>query len=692
MEAPVSTAAASLHAPLTSLPGIGPRLSDLLTRAGAGPRVWDLLLHLPERFATRRRLAHPREATAEGDALLPFVAASHRAARSAKGSRYIEVRGESAGAPMVLRFMNAQLPWIEQRLPRGELRFIAGRIRPEGPGFSCISPEVGRSAEDLPECEPIWPLTEGLSRTQLARAIKAALAALPELPEWQDPRLREREGWPSFAAALAAVHGGPAPAARARLAYDEALADQLALALVRARRRAEPGRSLIGDGRLRQAALAAFGHPLTPWQAEALAEIDADLAAPLRMRRLLQGDVGSGKTLVATLAMLRAVEAGAQAALMAPTELLARQHARSIGRLCAAAGVRVGLLAGSVTGAERRRVLAGLASGAIPIAIGTHALFQEGVVFRDLALAVVDEQHRFGVAQRLNLAEKGEAVDLLVMTATPIPRTLLLTLWGEMAVSRIRAKPAGRQPVMTTLHALSHLEEVLAACGRAIAQGARIYWVCPHVAESEKSDVAAAETRFAELAARFGADRVALAHGRQEVAQREAALARFARGEARLLVATTVIEVGVDVPEASVMVIEHAERFGLSQLHQLRGRVGRGTGRSFCMLLYDEAAGPAARQRLSILRETDDGFRIADEDFRLRGGGEALGTRQSGQPLLRLALPDARAQERLIEIAHRDATLLLERDPELVSPRGAAARLLLSLFGKDAAMATLRAG
>jgi ATP-dependent DNA helicase RecG len=376
---------------------------------------------------------------------------------------------------------------------------------------------------------------------------------------------------------------------------------------------------------------------------------------------------------------------------MAPTELLARQHARVIGQLCAAAGVRLELLAGSVAGAERRRVLGGLASGAVQIVVGTHALFQEGVVFRDLALAVVDEQHRFGVEQRLMLAEKGDAADLLVMTATPIPRTLLLTHWGEMAVSRITGKPAGRQPILTTLHSTTQTEDVLAACGRAMAKGARIYWVCPHVAESEMLDVAAAETRFAELRERFG-DVVALAHGRLDVSVREAALARFARGDAQLLVATTVIEVGVDVPEATVMVVEHAERFGLAQLHQLRGRVGRGTARSFCMLLYDDSTGRTARDRLAILRETEDGFVIADEDFRLRGAGEALGTRQSGHAMQRLALEDARAQERLLAMAHQDATLLLERDATLAGARGQAAWLLLGLFGKDAAMATLGAG
>ena len=691
MNHPVSTIAPILEAPLQTLPGIGPKLAGLLEQAVGGKRVLDLLLHLPERFAERVRIETPEDAPADRDSVFPVLAESHRAVRSAKGARYVEVRALSGEARVVLRFMNATLPWIEGKLPRAEPRFICGRVRPEGDGFSVMNPEVARDAGQLPEREAVWPLVAGLHRGHVARGIAAALAVLPDCPEWADPPLVAREAWPPFATALRSAQAEASPAPRARLAYDEQLAGQIALALVRRRERQKPGRALLGNGEKRAAALAAFGHTPTPSQTAALAEIDADLTAPHRMLRLLQGDVGSGKTLVALLAMLRAAEAGTQAALMVPTELLARQHLRTLDRLCIPAGVRVAMLSGSLKTAERRRVLAGLADGSIDIAIGTHALFQQGVVFRDLGLAVVDEQHRFGVEQRLTLASKGEATDLLVMTATPIPRTLLLTHWGEMAVSRITGKPAGRQPIATSIHGLSTLEEVIAAAGRAMAKGARIYWVCPLVADSETLDLAAAETRFAELAARFG-ERVALAHGQMDVSLREAALSRFARGEAQILVATTVIEVGVDVPEATVMVIEHAERFGLAQLHQLRGRVGRGAARSYCMLLYDEAVGRTARDRLAILRDTEDGFIIADEDFRLRGAGEALGTRQSGHDMARLPLDDAAAQDRLVAIAHADAETLLTRDPTLSTPRGQAARLLLRLFGKDAAMATLGAG
>jgi ATP-dependent DNA helicase RecG len=404
------------------------------------------------------------------------------------------------------------------------------------------------------------------------------------------------------------------------------------------------------------------------------------------MLRLLQGDVGSGKTLVAVLAMLRAVEAGAQAALMAPTEILARQHHRTLERICP---VPCALLTGSVTGKARAVVMEGLADGSIPIVVGTHALVQEGVAFNDLGLAVIDEQHRFGVEQRLRMGGKGVAADVLVMTATPIPRTLLLTQWGEMQVSRLTGKPAGRLPVRTTLHSLATLPDVVEAMARALEGGARVYWVCPMVAESELIDLAAAEERFADLHARFGA-RVGLAHGRQDSAVREAALADFASGRTQLLVATTVIEVGVDVPEASVMVIEHAERFGLAPLHQLRGRVGRGREASFCLLLHADGLSDVAKRRLLLLRDTEDGFRIADEDFRIRGGGDLLGTRQAGMPGWRLA--DPVGDEGLLHMADRDAEVLVERDPKLESERGRAVRVLLYLFEKREAFRTLRAG
>jgi ATP-dependent DNA helicase RecG len=685
---------APLFGPLASLPGVGPAIGKRLKEAVGGERVLDLLFHLPERYAQRIRVESPAEAPLDAEVILPALVTSFRAARSKLGRPYVEVRAEAAGKRLLIRYINGNLGWLQKLLPPGTERLFAGKVKLEAGTYSMINPLSATGPEGLPELEPVWPLVKDLRLSQVAKAMAAALDRLPDLPEWQDAALLRREGWPGFAAALRAVQQpavAPPPPTRTRLAYDEALAGQVALALVRRRVRHRAGRALAGDGHLRAQALGAFGHPLTPSQAHALAEIDADLAAPHRMLRLLQGDVGAGKTLVAVLALLRAVEAGAQGALMAPTELLARQHIRTLSRLCTPAGIRVELLAGSVKGAQRKRVLAGLASGAVQIVVGTHALFQEGVEFRNLGLAVVDEQHRFGVAQRLMLAEKGDSADMLVMTATPIPRTLLLTQWGEMSVSRLTGKPAGRQPITTTLHGLRQLDQVVAGLGRALDRGARIYWVCPLVEESDAIDVAAAETRFAELAARFPGQ-VGLAHGRMEAEEREKAIRAFAAGQTRILVATTVIEVGVDVPEATVMVIEHADRFGLAQLHQLRGRVGRGGDASYCMLLYDEALGLAARERLLILRDTEDGFLIADTDFRLRGAGEALGTRQSGLPVFRLGLPEAEAQEGLILMANRDAALLLEKDPLLTGPRGQAARLLLALFGRDAAMGTLGAG
>ncbi|MFL1460826.1 ATP-dependent DNA helicase RecG [Roseococcus sp. DSY-14] len=682
-------------APLAALPGVGPKRAALLAKAAGGERVLDLLFHLPERIAERLRVAHPAQAPAEAEAILRVTATAIRPAKSRlTNRRYVEVRTAEG---VTIRILNGWLATVERQFPRGEARWVSGKVKPEGEGWSMANPEVAREAEDLPALEPIHRLTESLQRPVMAAAVRAALAQLPDgWPEWADPHLLARENWPPFPAALRALHAPAAPPGagpRERLAYDEALAGQVALGLLRRRHRTSAGRALRGDGALRARALAAFGHEPTPDQHQALAEISADLAAPHRMLRLLQGDVGSGKTLVAVLAMLQAVEAGAQAALMAPTEILARQHARTLARLCGAAGVEVALLAGSVKGAERRRVLAGLADGSIAVAVGTHALFQEGVEFRDLGLAVVDEQHRFGVNQRLLLGAKGEGADMLVMTATPIPRTLQLTQWGEMQVSRIAGKPAGRQPIATRIATQARLPEVVARLGEALARGERAYWVVRAITGGEHDDSVAAEDRFRQLSERFPGQ-VGLAHGELDMEVREGALRDFAEGRTRLLVATTVIEVGVDVPEATIMLIEQAERFGLSALHQLRGRVGRGARPSSCLLVHSEHLSEKEKERLLILRDTEDGFVIAEADLRLRGAGEALGTRQAGQATLRLALPeeDAARQRDLIEIANTDAEALLHQDPALRGPRGEAVRLLLRLFGKDEAAAYLKAG
>jgi ATP-dependent DNA helicase RecG len=678
---------APLWAPLITLRGIGPALATLLARATGGERVVDLLFHLPESYLDRRdRPTIARARAGEVATLAVEVVRHEKPANNRQPWKVIVTDGTGFMELVFFRFTR------ESQMPTGARLLVSGKLDRFNDRLTMPHPDHVVPAEQeaaLPRIEPVWKLTAGLWPRQVARAMAQALERLPALPEWQDASLLRRERWPAFGDALRALQAPvepPDPTARARLAYDELLADQVARALIRGRLKQRPGRALVGDGRLRAEALARFGFAPTASQVRALTEIDADLGAPRRMLRLLQGDVGSGKTLVALLAMLRAVEAGAQAALMAPTEMLAQQHHRVLSRLSPAP---VALLTGSVKGRARALLLRGLADGSVPLVVGTHALFQDAVAYRDLALAVIDEQHRFGVDQRLLMGGKGAVTDVLVMTATPIPRTLQLTQWGEMEISRLLEKPAGRQRIRTTLHSLSTLVDLLDAVSRKLAEGAQVYWVCPMVAESEVMDLAAAEERFATLAAQFGGI-VGLAHGQQEGAVREAALADFAAGRTRLLVATTVIEVGIDVPQASVMVIEHAERFGLAQLHQLRGRVGRGADASFCLLLHEDGLAEHARRRLMLLRDTEDGFLIADEDFRLRGGGDLLGTKQSGDPGFRLAHPVG--DEGLLRMAHQDAALLLEKDPGLTGVRGMAVRTLLRLFDTREAMASLQAG
>jgi ATP-dependent DNA helicase RecG len=677
-----------LFAPLTSLRGIGPAVAKLIARAAGGERVIDLLFHMPESYLVRTARPTIRGARAGTVATLAVEVVRHERPAHSRQPWRIVVRDDTGTAELVFfRFTReAQMPPGAELVVSGKIDLFNGRVTIAHPEHLVSAAEASR----IPMIEPVWPLTAGLWPRQVAAGIAQGLERLPELPEWHDAALMRREKWPSFREALRAVQmpesAAPHKRIRARLAYDEFLAGQVALALVRGRVRARVGRALTGGTELRAKALERFGFAPTASQIKALTEIDADLCSDRRMLRLLQGDVGSGKTLVAALAMLRAVESGAQSALMAPTEVLAKQHHRTLSRVLP---VPVALLTGSVKGRKRSKLLRALKDGSLPMIVGTHALFQEAVEYKDLGLAVIDEQHRFGVTQRLLMGAKGEHTDVLVMTATPIPRTLVLTQWGEMDVSRLTEKPAGRQPIRTTLHSFATMPDVLEGIARKLDEDAQVYWVCPLVAESELIDLAAAEERVTELRMRFG-DRVGIVHGQQSPEVRDAALAAFAAGTIRLLVATTVIEVGVDVAQASVMVIEHAERFGLAQLHQLRGRVGRGADASFCLLLHEDWVNETARRRLTLLRDTDDGFAIADEDFRLRGGGDLLGTRQAGAPGFRLA--DPVEHEGLLDMAHRDAAVLLLRDPGLTSERGQAIRWLLRLFERTEAMKTLASG
>ncbi|PBB78255.1 ATP-dependent DNA helicase RecG [Mesorhizobium sp. WSM3879] len=694
-----------LFVPITSLAGVGQKVGTMIERVvpadlgDRAARAADLLFVLPNTVIDRRN--RPGIALAAEGQIVTLEVRVDRHQPPPRGNRSVPYRiyAHDDTGEIALTFFHAHAAYLQKMLPEGERVVISGRMewfngRPTMVHPDHIAPLD--EAEGLPLVEPVYPLTAGLSAKVLRRAIGQALGRLPELPEWQDDAFMRRHTFPSFGDALTRIHYPKDPidvavegAAWRRLAYDELLAGQVSLALVRARIRRLSGRPLVGDGRVVEKLRAALPYKLTPSQEFALGEINADLADPERMLRLLQGDVGSGKTVVALLAMGRAVEAGGQAALMAPTEILARQHLATIAPLAEKAGLSVAVLTSREKGRERAETLEGLASGAIDIVVGTHALFQETVTFHDLVLAVVDEQHRFGVHQRLAITAKGDAPDMLVMTATPIPRTLVLTAFGDMDVSKLTEKPAGRQPIRTVTLPMERLDELVGRMVDAVAEGQKIYWICPLVEESEELKLMSAEDRFASLKRLFG-DQIGLVHGRMKGAEKDDAMRAFKQGETRILIATTVIEVGVDVPDATIIVIEHAERFGLAQLHQLRGRVGRGDKPSSCVLLYKDPLGETAKRRLSVMRETEDGFRIAEEDLKLRGEGELLGTRQSGTPGFQVARIEFHAD--LLEAARDDARLILSRDPELQSGRGEALRLLLYLFGRDEAVRLLRAG
>lgn len=682
-----------LFADVGRLTGIGPRYAKLIEKA-AGPQIVDLLWHLPSGLVDRRFSPTVADAPDAMIATLTVTVLRHEPGRGRAPYRII-CADETAEIELV--YFHAKGDWLEKLLPHGHQRVISGKVERFRGRAQMAHPDhvvPVDEAEAVRIVEPVFPSTDGLHQRTIVKAIDGALARLPKLEEWINPTLIQVRKWPDWDDAVRAVHHPdsaldlePDTLPRQRLAYDEILANQLALALVRARMKKQKGRVLKGDGALREAVLAALPFNLTGAQRTALAEIEGDMAASSRMLRLLQGDVGSGKTLVALIAMANAVECGAQAALMAPTEILARQHFATIEPLARTAGIRVEILTGRDKGKTRGTILGRIAEGTAQIVIGTHALFQDEVEFRDLAVAVIDEQHRFGVHQRMVLGAKGQGVDILVMTATPIPRTLVMTAYGDLDVSKLTEKPPGRQPIDTRVISNDRLMDVIDGVARRMDAGAKVYWVCPLVEESEVLDVAAAEERATTLRERFG-DRVGLIHGRMKGPEKDAMMASFKDGRVDLLVATTVIEVGVDVPDATVMVIEHAERFGLAQLHQLRGRIGRGDKASTCLLVYAAPLSETGRARLAVMRESEDGFRIAEEDLKLRGAGEVLGTRQSGLPTFRLA--DAAAHDDLFAVARDDARLLLDRDPELESPRGQAVRTLLYLFERDAAVRYLR--
>ena len=686
----------SLFAEATTLPGIGPKLGKLLGEF-TGDRVIDLLHHLPSNLIDRQ-YRPPLNLVEDGRiATFEVEVVKHEAPPRRNLPYRILCQNDTGYLSLV--FFHARGDWLGKAMPEGAMRMVSGRVERFRDNLQIVHPDhmLSKTAfEALPVIEPVYPLTAGLSAKVLMKAIQAALPNLPDLPEWQDEEWLRKQGWKSWKASIRQAHRPEANdaleadhPARARLAYDELLAHQLVLALVRRQRKQVAGRAYPAQSDLPEKMLALLPFPLTGSQESAISDIRSDMSAPNRMLRLLQGDVGSGKTVVAVMAMLQAVENGAQAALMAPTEILARQHAETLGPWLDALGVRWQLMTARNKGKLRSESLAALAAGDVQIAIGTHALFQEDVVFQDLGLAVVDEQHRFGVQQRMALSSKGDGVDVLVMTATPIPRTLTLTAYGDMDVSRMPDKPPGRKPVDTRVISMDRYDEVVQSLGNAMAQGARVYWVCPLVSESELVDLAAAEDRAKALTALYG-DAVGLVHGQMPAAEKDAVMARFAAGDISILVATTVIEVGVNVPEATIMVIEHAERFGLAQLHQLRGRVGRGLDKSSCVLLYRGPLGETSQARLSIMRETEDGFRIAEEDLRLRGAGEVLGTRQSGLPSFRLA--DLEAHADLLPAVHDDVRLMLQQDPTLSGARGKALRILLYLFRRDEAIRFLQSG
>ncbi len=685
-----------LFADISTVSGVGPRSADLLGKA-MGRRIRDVVLTPPSGLIERKRLPGISSAVDGDMVILKVRVGTHRPGATRRLPYRVFVSDGSG--QLELTFFHARPDYLRRQLPEGADVIISGKIehfrgQPQMTHPDYILPL--KDAGDIPEYETIYPLTSGLSQKMARKAVIGALEKTPELPEWLDPAMRAQNQWPSWLEAIQSLH---APASkieagedtlhRRRLAYDELLARQFALALVREHTRAKSGRSFKATGEYVREVLDAAPFKPTGAQSRTFAEIKADLTAPTRMARLLQGDVGAGKTFVAALASAHVCEAGAQVAIMAPTEILARQHKKSLESFLAPANLTVEALTGRDKGGQRKAILCGLADGHIDVICGTHALFQEHVEFANLGLAIIDEQHRFGVRDRLRLSQKGQKPDILVMTATPIPRTLALTSYGDMDISRLDEKPMGRKPIETRIVPVEKMHAVMDGLQRVLDKGEQVYWVCPLVEDSDLIDLASAEERYRHLSARFG-DRVGLLHGRLKPQEKEAISESFKRGQYDILVATTVIEVGVDAPGATVMVIEHAERFGLAQLHQLRGRVGRNDKQSSCILLYKGPLGVNSKARLNIMRETEDGFRIAEEDWNLRGSGDLLGARQSGLPDYKLANLDK--HKSLLETAVTDARHFAATDPNLASERGKAMLNLLYLFEQDVGVKLMQSG
>ncbi|WP_439120414.1 ATP-dependent DNA helicase RecG [Marivita sp.] len=686
-----------LFGALSGLKGVGPKTAETLGHMGIEvPR--DLLYTLPHSVVDRRLCDTVQGADLPATLTVEVQIGAHRPPRNKGGAYRVQV--EDAQIDFQIVFFHARGDYVAKILPFGARRIVSGKVEFFDGMAQMVHPDhvlMPDEVDSLLPFEPVYPLTAGVTQKTMVKAATDALSRAPELAEWIDPRLMEREDWPGWNAAMEMAHAPQGMGAlsldspaRRRLAYDELMAHQLTLALARAQRRAKPGIETSGNGKLRHKVMTALPYRPTGAQMRAIDEITDDMASPHRMNRLLQGDVGSGKTLVAFMALLTAVEAGGQGVMMAPTEILARQHLEGLQPLAEDAGVVLELLTGRDKGSERKAKLAALARGDIQILVGTHAVFQKDVVFSDLRLAIIDEQHRFGVRQRLELGRKGMAVDMLVMTATPIPRSLALSQYGDMDVSILDEKPPGRTPVKTALLSNEQMDGVVERLRQAVAEGRQAYWVCPLVEESEVSDLMAAEARFKRLRAALGEGVVGLVHGQMPPAEKDAAMARFVSGQTGVLVATTVIEVGVNVPNASIMVIERAETFGLAQLHQLRGRVGRGAAASTCLLLYQPPLSQTGLKRLTTLRETEDGFRISEVDLEMRGAGDVLGTAQSGLPRFQIA--DLERQASLMAMAQDDARKLLLDDPALTSDRGKAARALLYLMKQDQAIQLISVG